>query len=203
MKRFERIFRYISDYKTKLIYYVIYTLLGTFFGIFSLAMLSPFVSLLVAGSGPSQAVIKSNAAGGAISDFLNNIVVEHGKIWALAAICVFIIIATALKNLFIYLSNLISAPIRSAIATRFRNDLYEKILVLPVGYFTEKRKGDIMSRMTNDVAEIENSIVSTLEGLIKDPLTILGYIIFMVYTSVQMVLTLLICWRINHKEEGD
>jgi subfamily B ATP-binding cassette protein MsbA len=198
MKRFERIFRYIGDYKTKIVFYVIYTILGTFFGIFSLAMLSPFVSLLVGSGGATQGVIKSNAAGNFISGFLNNVIAEHskngsnGKLYALAVICVFIIVATFLKNLFIYLSNLISAPIRSAIATRFRTDLYEKILVLPVGYFTEKRKGDIISRMTNDVGEIENSIVSTLEGLIKDPLTILGYIIFLIYLSPLLSLFLLV-----------
>jgi ATP-binding cassette, subfamily B, bacterial MsbA len=193
MKRFERIFRYIGVYKIKLIYYVIYTILGTLFGVFSIAMLSPFVSLLVSDSNStSQAVIKSNAAGGYVSAFLNNIVTSHGKISALAIICVFIIVATLLKNLFIYLSNLISAPIRSAIGTRFRNDLYEKILMLPVGFFTEKRKGDIISRMTNDVGEIESSIVTTLEGLIKDPLTILGYIIFMIYLSPLLSLFLLI-----------
>ncbi len=192
MKRFDRIFRYIGYYKGKLVYYVIYTILGTVFGIFSLAMLSPFVSLLVTNNNPAEGVIKSNAAGNYISNFLNDVILHHGKIEALAVICLFIIIATLLKNFFIYLSNLISAPIRSAIGSRFRNDLYEKILVLPVGYFTEQKKGDIISRMTNDVAEIEASIVSTMEGLIKDPLTILGYIIFMVYLSPLLSLFLLV-----------
>ena len=192
MKRFERIFRYVGQYKSKLFSYVLYTVLGTLFGIVSLAMLSPFVSLIVSDNSATQSVIKSNAAGSYISGFLNNIMAAHGKIYALAAICGFIIVATLLKNLFLFLSNLISAPIRSAITTRFRNDLYEKILVLPVGYFTEQKKGDIISRMTNDVGEIENSIVSTLEGLIKDPLTILGYLIFLVYLSPTLSLFLLI-----------
>ena len=192
MKRFERIFKYIGTYKAKLVYYIVYTVLGTVFGIFSIAMLSPFVSLLVTDNSPAQGAIKSNAAGNLISNFLNNVIATHGKVEALAIICVFIIVATSLKNIFIYLSNLISAPIRSAIGTRFRNDMYEKILLLPVGYFTEKKKGDIISRMTNDVGEIESSIVSTMEGLIKDPLTILGYLIFMVYLSPMLSLFLLV-----------
>lgn len=196
MKRFERIFRYIGAYKGKLVTYVICTLLGTVFGVFSLAMLSPFMSLIFNDTSVTAETIKSNAVGGTISDFLNGLIVkngkEHGKILALGVICAFIIVTTLLKNLFLYLSNYISAPIRSAITTRFRNDLYEKILVLPVGYFTEKKKGDIISRMTNDVGEIEGSVVSTLEGLIKDPLTIIAYLAYMVYISPTLSLFLLI-----------
>ncbi|RXK83273.1 ABC transporter ATP-binding protein [Filimonas effusa] len=195
MKRFERIFKYIGVYKGKLVWYVICTILGTLFGIFSIAMLSPFLSLIIGDPGKADATkqaIESNAATHYVSDFLNGVIQEHGKIYALAVICLFIIVATLLKNLFIYLSNLISAPIRSAITTKLRNDLYEKILVLPVGYFTDQKKGDIISRMTNDVAEIESSVVSTMEGLIKDPLTILGYLICMVVLSPMLSLFLLV-----------
>lgn len=195
MKRFERIFKYVGVYKGKLVWYVICTILGTIFGIFSIAMLSPFLSLIVGDPDKANATkdaIESNAATHYVSDFLNSIIQQHGKIYALAVICLFIIVATLLKNLFIYLSNLISAPIRSAITTKLRNELYEKILVLPVGYFTDQKKGDIMSRMTNDVLEIESSVVSTLEGLIKDPLTIIGYLICMVVLSPMLSLFLLI-----------
>ena len=195
MKRFERIFKYIGVYKAKLVWYVVCTLLGTVFGIFSIAMLSPFLSLIVGDPSKSSSTkdaIESNAATHVVSNFLNSIMQEHGKIYALAVICIFIIVATLLKNLFIYLSNLISAPIRSAITTKLRNDLYEKILILPIGYFTDQKKGDIISRMTNDVGEIEGSVVSTLEGLIKDPLTILGYLVCMVMLSPMLSLFLLL-----------
>ncbi|MBN9296912.1 MAG: ABC transporter ATP-binding protein [Filimonas sp.] len=193
MKRFKRIFKYIGEYKGKLVSYVICTLLGTFFGIFSISMLAPFMSIVIGdSSNPGTAVIKSNAVTGVVSDFLNKLMLEHDKIYTLGAICVFIITATLLKNLFIYLSNLISAPIRSAITTRFRNDLYEKILELPVGYFTEQKKGDIISKMTNDVAEIDSSVVGTLEGLIKDPLTVIGYLAYMIFISPMLSLFLLV-----------
>lgn len=196
MKRFERIFRYIGEYKGKLITYAICTILGTIFSVFTLAMLSPFLSIIFNQTTVATETVKSNAIGSKLSGFLNGLIVEHGqekgKILALAAICVFIISATLLKNVFLYLSNYISAPIRSAITTRFRNDLYEKILVLPVGYFTEKRKGDIISRMTNDVGEIESSVVSTLEGLIKDPIYIIGNLAFMIFLSPMLSLFLLI-----------
>ena len=78
------------------------------------------------------------------------------------------------------------------IITQLRGDLYDKILRLPIGYFTEKRKGDIISRMTNDIGEIEGSVVGTFDGMIKDPLTVLGYLIFLVIISPQLSLFLLI-----------
>ncbi len=85
--------------------------------------------------------------------------------------------------MFYYWSSYISSPIRSATITFLRNDVYAKILALPIGYFTERRKGDLISRMTNDIYEIESSVVATLEGLIKDPLTIIGYLAYMIYLS--------------------
>jgi subfamily B ATP-binding cassette protein MsbA len=103
-----------------------------------------------------------------------------------------IVVSTVLKNLFYYWSSYISSPIRSATITFLRNDVYEKILALPIGYFTEQRKGDLISRMTNDIYEIESSVVSTLEGLIKDPLTIIGYLAYMIYLSPGLSLFLLI-----------
>ena len=85
--------------------------------------------------------------------------------------------------MFYYWSSYISSPIRSATITFLRNDVYAKILALPIGYFTERKKGDLISRMTNDIYEIESSVVATLEGLIKDPLTIIGYLAYMIYLS--------------------
>ncbi|RYY60301.1 MAG: ABC transporter ATP-binding protein, partial [Chitinophagaceae bacterium] len=89
-------------------------------------------------------------------------------------------------------SNRISVPLRSSIITELNDDLYDKILRMPIGYFTEKRKGDIISRMTNDIAIIENSVVGTLDGMIKDPLTVLGYLVFLVILSPYLSLFLLV-----------
>ncbi|MBN8876364.1 MAG: ABC transporter ATP-binding protein [Sphingobacteriales bacterium] len=159
-------------------------------------MLIPFFGLIFdTGQATGADVVKSNALGSFISNFLEGIIQKggaNGKINGLTTICLMIIIATILKNTFIYLSNRISVPVRSMIITQLRGDLYDKILRLPIGYFTEKRKGDIISRMTNDIAEIEGSVVGTFDGLIKDPLTVLGYLIFLVIISPQLSLFLLI-----------
>lgn len=194
MKKFSRILQYLSKYKGKLIIYLVFTLLSTAFGLISLGMLSPFLSILFKSgeSHAQQAFTISGNAVGSLKNVIENIVNTHGPMWGLAVICLLILGSTILKNVFYYWASYISSPIRSATITFLRNDVYEKILALPIGYFTERRKGDLISRMTNDIYEIESSVVSTLEGLIKDPLTIVGYLAYIIYLSPNLSLFLLI-----------
>jgi subfamily B ATP-binding cassette protein MsbA len=156
-------------------------------------MLSPFISILLSGGKPGgqTALLNTNAIGG-LKNVLNEVMQHHDKSTVLLVICVLMVISTVLKNLFYYWSSYLSSPIRSATITFLRNDLYNKILQLPIGYFTEQRKGDLISRMTNDIYEIESSVVSTLEGLIKDPLTIIGYLAYKIWLSPWLSLFLLI-----------
>jgi ATP-binding cassette, subfamily B, bacterial MsbA len=192
MKKYSRIFGYLRKHTSKLVLYFVCVALATLFGVISIGMLIPFFGLIFDTGAVGTEMVKTNVLGSYISGLLENIILEGGKMAGLSAICVFIITATFFKNLFLYLSNRISVPVRSAIITELRGDLYNKILRLPVGYFTEKRKGDIISRMTNDIAEIEGSVVGTFDGMIKDPLTVLGYLIFLVIISPQLSLFLLI-----------
>lgn len=193
MKKYSLIFSYLKKHTSKIILYFICTVLATLFGIISIAMLIPFMGLIFdTGGADAGNIAKSNAMGSFLSGYLETIIRDHGKMGGLTAICTLIIVATFLKNLFLYLSNRISVPIRTSIITELRGELYDKILKLPIGYFTAKKKGDIISRMTNDIAEIESSVVGTFDGLIKDPLTIVGYLIFLVILSPQLSLFLLI-----------
>jgi subfamily B ATP-binding cassette protein MsbA len=116
---------------------------------------------------------------------------KHGEVYALGAICVIIIVSIFFKNLFTYLSFRVLAPMRNYVMTKLRSDLYAKILELPIGFFTEQRKGDIISRMSNDANEVEWSVMSTLEGLIRDPLNILIILVSLVYLSPALSLFLL------------
>jgi subfamily B ATP-binding cassette protein MsbA len=193
MKKFSVILQYLSRYKGKIVLYMIFNILSIVFGLISLGMLSPFISILLSGgkSGGQANLINTNAIGG-LKNVLNEIMQHHDKSTVLLVICLLMVISTVLKNLFYYWSSYLSSPIRSATITFLRNDLYNKILQLPIGYFTEQRKGDLISRMTNDIYEIESSVVSTLEGLIKDPLTIIGYLAYMIYLSPWRSLFLLI-----------
>ena len=193
MKKFSVILQYLSRYKGKIALYMFFNILSIVFGLISLGMLSPFLDILFKEGAPAaqQVTLNTNAIGG-LKDILVGIVQTHSKSSVLIVICLLIIISTFLKNLFYYWASYISSPIRSATITFLRNDVYEKILALPIGYFTERRKGDLISRMTNDIYEIESSVVSTLEGLIKDPLTIIGYLAYMIYLSPHLSLFLLI-----------
>lgn len=196
MKRFATILRYLSDQKGKIALYVVFNLLSVIFSLFSLAMLAPFLQLLF---GKEKLVEMepgfSFSANGILNSFkyyLSNLIREHNEVYALGAICIFIIISVFFKNVFIYLSYRVLAPLRNRVMMRLRTDLYTKILQLPIGYFTEQRKGDITSRMSNDANEIEWSVIGTLEGLIKDPLTILIILGVLVFLSPQLSLFLLV-----------
>jgi subfamily B ATP-binding cassette protein MsbA len=123
-----------------------------------------------------------------IYGFLQNNIAKYGKSYALGWICLFIIVSIFLKNLFLYLSYYFLAPIRNEVTRKYSKLLYNKILALPIGYFTEQRKGDILSRSSNDIAELENSVVGALEGLIKEPLNIIGILIFLFFISFKLTL---------------
>jgi subfamily B ATP-binding cassette protein MsbA len=110
------------------------------------------------------------------------------KTEALMLICVLVVIMFFLKNLSRYMGIFYLAPIRNGVVKDIRNKIYRKILILPLSYFNEKRKGDIISRMTNDVLEIEWSILSSLENLFRDPLTILFTIVFLFVLNVKLTL---------------
>jgi subfamily B ATP-binding cassette protein MsbA len=118
--------------------------------------------------------------------------VEHDKMYVVVIICVLVLVAVFLKNLFTYLSYYIITPMRNGVMNRLREELFQKILRMPIGFFTERRKGDIMSRMTNDVAELETSVVGTVEGLIKDPLNIIIILGTLIFISPKLSLFLLI-----------
>ncbi len=145
-----------------------------------------------------QTALPKAAIGGSgfthfLSQQLDHLINSGDKIHALGMVCLLIIISIALKNLFLYLSYRAMGPIKNGIVTRFRVDLFNKILELPIGYFTERRKGDLMSRITNDVGEVEGSVVGTLEGWVRDPLTIIIYLCVLFYLSPLLTSIILLC----------
>ncbi len=196
MKRFSIILRYLSDQKGKIAVYVLFNLLSVIFSLVSLPCFAPFLQLLFNKEAlvDVQPEFSFSASGilNYLKYYLSTLIREHSQIYALGAICILIIISVFFKNIFIYLSYRVLAPIRNRIMKRLRADLYTKILDLPIGYFTEQRKGDINSRMSNDAHEIEWSIIGTLEGLLKEPLTILIILSVLVVLSPQLSLFLLV-----------
>lgn len=173
--------------------YFICTVLSIIFALASFGMLKPFFDLIFLEntdlfSEPSKYSLIENWRL-RIVDF----VAVRSNVDLLLIICITLIIAIFLKNLFLYLSVYILNPLKNTVVTKFRSELYNKILQLPISYFTEKRKGDLISRVTNDVNEVEGSVVGVLEGWVRDPLTILLTLAFLIYLSPQLTIGILIC----------
>ena len=196
MKQFKRIFKYLAAFKSNVVSYFFFILLSIIFSMVSLAMLAPFLQLLFDKSARilTEPVFSFSAKG--ILEYLryqiSYIISSKNEQTALAFICVIIIVSIFLKNGFLYLSYRVLSPVRNGVMTRLRADLFDKVLKLPIGYFSEQRKGDLISRMSNDALEIEWSMLTALETLIKEPLTILFYLVMMVLLSPKLSLFLFI-----------
>ena len=187
MKRFSTILKYLSDQKGYVALYFIFNLLSVLFSLVSLTMLVPFLQLLFGKEKMVEQMPRVTFSASSVLDYIKYIlgilIREHGPIYALGAICVIIIFSIFFKNLFLYLSLRILGPMRNRVLNRLRSDLFAKILDLPLGFFTEQRKGDLISRMSNDINEIEWSVISTLEGVFREPLTILVILFTLVFLS--------------------
>ena len=195
MKRFSRILFYLRSQKRNIVLYFLFNILSILFSLVSMALLAPFLQILF---GTAEMVFikpKWEATGVGVLNYMKYLmsitIKEHGPIYVLGAICVTIILSIFFKNLFTYLSFRVLAPMRNYVMTKLRSDLYSKILELPIGFFTEQRKGDIISRMSNDANEVEWSVMSTLEGLIREPLTIIVILFYLVSLSPALSLFLL------------
>jgi ABC-type multidrug transport system fused ATPase/permease subunit len=117
---------------------------------------------------------------------------DQGKIKALGIICIVLVTAIMLKNLFLYFSLYLLTPIRNSIINDMRTDMFRKILDLPVGFFNEQRKGDIMSRLTNDLQDVEFSTISFLESFFREPILIAFYLFAMISLSPELSVFLLL-----------
>jgi ATP-binding cassette, subfamily B, bacterial MsbA len=196
MKKYARLYNYFAAYKATIGLYFLFILLSIVFSVISLGTLPFFIKIIFDPSKTPIArpehITSSNDFINYISYYLQQMAVEHGNMYVVVVICIMVLITVFFKNLFTYLSYYIITPMRNGVMNRLREELFEKILRMPIGYFTERRKGDIMSRMTNDVSELEFSVVGTMEGLIKDPLNIIILLSTLIFISPKLSFFLLI-----------
>lgn len=193
MKKYARVFRYLSQYKGEAFLYIIFILLSIVFSLVSLGMLLPFLEMIFNGTKGTLLSDSNNPLVNYIRRLLEESRTTRGNVPTLGLICALIIVAIFFKNLFLYLAYYVLNPLKNKIVNRLRTELYEKVLHLPIGFFTEKKKGDIISRITNDVNEVEGSVVGTLEGWVRDPLTILFTLGTLFAISYQLTLFVLAC----------
>jgi subfamily B ATP-binding cassette protein MsbA len=193
IKKFASIFNYVKDFKGNLWWYALFTLLSVLFGLFSVGMLMPFLDLIFSDNmGVVPADSNKIDLKQRFYTFLQQIIETQGRIPALGLICVFIMLTVFLKNLFLYFSTYFLTPVRNSVSRKYNRALYAKILELPVGYFTNQRKGDILSRASGDVAELESAVNAAMDGLVKEPLNIAGILISLFIISPQLTLFVMI-----------
>lgn len=192
MKKFSKLLRFLFPYKWHVIINVGSNVLAAIFSLFSLAMLIPFLQLLFGKVPPVEVKPVFALSAKTLTQYLNyymsELIREYDKATALLFVIGLVLIASFLKNLFTYLSLYHLAPIRTGVLRDIRNTLYRKIIELPLGFYTEEKKGDVISKMTNDVNEIEISIIRSLEMFFRDPIIIVIHFIGLMYISPQLTL---------------
>ncbi len=197
MKEFLKILRrFVPPYKKYLILSVVFNVLSALLNIFSFAALIPILQILFKtgdaeaatsimewGSGDIKEVAMNN-----LNYYVNQLVGSVGPTTTLLLIGLFLAFMTLLKTGAYFLSSAMIIPMRTGIVRDIRNMLYNKILSLPLGFFSAERKGDIIARMSGDVGEIENSILSSLDMLFKNPILIVSYFATMLFVSWELTL---------------
>ena len=158
-------------------------------------MIIPFLNVLFSQNRNYTLMPWSVSAKSLLNNFnyyLGNYIIEHGQLNALMLISLLVVIMFFFKNLTRYLGMYFLVPIRNGVVRDIRRDVYHKILSLPIGYFTDERKGDLMARMTNDVQEVEWGIMNSLEAAFREPLNIIVFLITMFTMSPQLTTFVLV-----------
>ena len=194
--------RFVPPYKRYVIWVFILNLLSTIFSLFSFATIIPILQILF-GMQTKSHVFMDWSQYTSMSElvdittnnlffYIEQMIVVSGAATTLLYLGLFLVIMTVLKTGTTYLASSSLVPVRTGVLRDLRNQIYAKIIDLPIGYFSEERKGDIMSRMTSDVGEIEASIMSSLETIFKNPIMIVIYMIVLFSLSWQLTLFVLL-----------
>lgn len=198
MQKFLSILKLVIPYKKYAFLNVFFNLLSIVFSLFSLTMIMPVLDLLFLQTDEfiyqniQQEAPTIGISVDAIKEYFNYFfsltIVKNGKMDALIMICVLVVVMIFFKNLFRYMAMFFIAKARTGVVKDLRAKMYRKALVLPLSFYSDEKKGDIMSRFSNDVLEVEWSILNSLEILFRDPLAILLYLATLLYMSPQLTL---------------
>lgn len=199
MRKLFSALKYIKNYKGNTALNILFNVLFAIFNAAALALIAPFLQLLfkedtsiakIIMKGEPIFSLSSTYFQGASDYYLASLVFIKGKAGALMLICAMVFVITLFKNISRYMAMFFIAPIRNGVVRDLRNKMHKKALDLPLSYYSDEKKGDLMSRMTADVMEIEWSIMQTLEMIFREPLTVV--IIFSVMLAISTKLTLYI-----------
>lgn len=193
MKSFWRLMGYLRNYKRLVALNMISNILTAFFTVVSIPLLIPFLEILFdraepVNDKPTLSLLQLESVKDYFYYQFSQLILAQGKEAALIYVCGAILTAFFFKNLFRYLSLFFMAPVRNGIIRDIRKKLFDKILILPLAYFSDERKGDLVSRITADVQEVEWSVLNVLEAVFREPLIIAGSLAFMLYVSPSLTL---------------
>ncbi len=200
MKDFFKVLRFAKPYWVYAVFNIVFNILTVIFSLVSITMIIPFLGLLF---GTQEKVYEAPELSFSTSSITENfyfqitkIIETRGQIDALLFICLLVLVMFMFRNLFRYLALYFLTPIRNGVVRDMRNALHKKVLSLPLGFYTEKRKGDIIARMTTDLVEIEWSIMSSLEMIFKDPLNIIIFLATLIVISPQLTIFVIVLFPI-------
>lgn len=196
-RSFKRVLGYVWPYWVHIVLNVFFNLVTIFFSLFSFALLVPFLNLLfktdaVEVVAKPEFSLTSDYLMGMLNYYTSSLIHDHGQRYALVFICIVLLVAFFFRNLGRFFAYYSMAKVRVGTIKDLRRDLYDKILILPLSFYHKQKKGDIMSRITTDVQEVETSILNWLEVLIKDPLTIIFYFAYLLSQSTRLTLFVLV-----------
>ena len=197
MNALKQLFQYIKNYKQYVALNIVCNILMVLFNIVSIPMLIPFLQILLGQTIPPMQKPDFQWNIDAIKNYFNwylgDLIAQSGsKEQALIFVCIVLILAFFFKNLFRYLALFFMTPLRNGVVRDIRKALFEKILRLPLSYFSDERKGDLISRVSNDVLEVEWSILNVIETVVREPLLIFGAVGMMIYISPALTLFVVI-----------
>jgi ATP-binding cassette, subfamily B, bacterial MsbA len=200
MNTFFRILSYANKLRSRLILFFGFSILGIIFGAFNIVLVMPMLDTLfnqtenvtLIPALPAFA-LSTEYVIGVFNHYFLQIVVNHGALNSLLFVCALIVCCVILANLFRYLERVMATKIRVDLVKNIRMDIFKKVTQLHIGYFNNERKGDLISRFTNDVNEVENSVMNSLKAVMKEPITIVVYFFVLFTISPQLFLfTLLV-----------
>ena len=207
MKEFFKILTLVKGYRLYAILNVVLNLLATFFSLFSLMMLIPVTEVLFSQGDKLKEILENppslnfTSLDFSLKDYLFYQLAEQiqlvGQEKVLLMVCVFLVVAILLKNLSTYFALYYIAVIRNGVVRDFRNTIYDQIVELPLAYYSDEKKGDIISRMTNDLKEVEWSVLRSLEAVFRDPINIVVFFVTLVWMSPSLTLFLIVFFPLS------
>ncbi|MEY4929888.1 MAG: hypothetical protein RI909_612, partial [Bacteroidota bacterium] len=200
MNSFFRILSYANKLRSRLAFFFGYSILGIIFGAFNIVLVMPMLDVLFKETKKVPAIppipefaVSTDYVIGVFNHYFIQIVVNHGALNSLLFVCALIVACVILANLFRYLERVMATKIRVDLVKNIRMDIFKKVTQLHIGYFNNERKGDLISRFTNDVNEVENAVMNSLKAVLKEPITIIVYFYVLFTISPQLTLfTLLV-----------